>query len=61
MWGRHIAEQPGQIAYSLWDSKVNRLFLPPMYGPASSGDIGSLATSLGLDPAAVAAHGRSLQ
>jgi tricarballylate dehydrogenase len=50
MWGRHIAEQPGQIAYSLWDSKVNRLFLPPMYGAASSGDIGSLAASLGLDP-----------
>jgi tricarballylate dehydrogenase len=55
MWGRHIAEQPGQIAYSLWDSKVTRLFLPPMYVPASSGDIGSLATSLGLDPGIVAA------
>jgi tricarballylate dehydrogenase len=49
-WGRHIAEQPQQIAYSLWDAKVNRLFLPPMYGPHSASDIHSLAAALGLDP-----------
>ena len=24
IWGRNIAEQPGQIAYSIWDAKVNR-------------------------------------
>ena len=34
IWGRNIAGQPGQIAYSIWDAKVRRLFLPPMYGPA---------------------------
>jgi tricarballylate dehydrogenase len=50
IWGRNIAGQPGQIAYSIWDSKVHGLFLPPMYGPASAGDLPALARALGLDP-----------
>ncbi len=25
IWGRLIAQQPSQIAYTLWDSKVNHL------------------------------------
>jgi tricarballylate dehydrogenase len=54
IWGGNIAEQPGQIAYSLWDAKVRRLFLPPMYRPAEAGSIGELAGMLGLDPRAVA-------
>jgi tricarballylate dehydrogenase len=49
-WGTHIARQPGQLAYSLWDAKVNRLFLPPMYGVTSAPDVPSLAASLRLDP-----------
>ena len=49
IWGRNIAEQPGQIAYSIWDAKVARLFLPPMYAPAQADSIGALAASLGLD------------
>jgi tricarballylate dehydrogenase len=49
IWGRNIAGQPGQIAYSLWDSKVNRLFLPPMYGPVSGGSVAEVAHRLGLD------------
>lgn len=53
MWGRHIAEQPGQIAFSFWDSKVEDLFLPPMYGVDSADDFGTLAAGLGLDPAVV--------
>jgi tricarballylate dehydrogenase len=53
-WGTHIARQPGQIAYSLWDSKVSGLFLPPMYGTTSAADIRILATALGLDPGRVA-------
>ncbi len=53
IWGRNVAGQPGQIAYSLWDAKVNERFLPPMYRPATAGDIGSLADLLGLDPVAV--------
>ena len=53
IWGRNIAGQPGQIAYSIWDAKVNRLFLPPMYPPVVAGDIGTVATGLGLDAGAV--------
>jgi tricarballylate dehydrogenase len=54
IWGRNVAGQPGQIAYSLWDSKVNEQFLPPMFRPSVAGDIRSLASELGLSPDAVA-------
>jgi len=53
IWGRNIAGQPGQIAYSIWDSAVNGLFLPPMYKPAVAADVAGVATRLGLDPCAV--------
>ena len=52
-WGRHIAERPNQIAYSLWDSKVRDLFLPPMYGCTSADSIGEVARRLGLDATTV--------
>ena len=55
IWGRTVAGQPGQIAWSLWDAKVSEWFLPPMFRPATAPDIGSLAGLLGLDPAAVRA------
>jgi tricarballylate dehydrogenase len=53
VWGGHIARRDGQIAYSLWDSKVNHLFLPPMYGVAGAADLEGLARELDLDPGAV--------
>jgi tricarballylate dehydrogenase len=53
IWGRNIAGQPGQVAYSIWDSAVNHLFLPPMYGPVVADDIAGVAQGLGLSPAAV--------
>lgn len=49
IWGRKIAEQPDQIAYCLWDSKVQGLFLPPMFGATTGDTIGDVATQLGLD------------
>ena len=49
LWGRTIAEQPGQMAYSLWDTKVNSLFLSPMFGPAKANSISELSRDLGLD------------
>jgi tricarballylate dehydrogenase len=52
-WGRHIAERPNQIAYSLWDSKVTRLFLPPMYGWVQAGSVAAVARQLGLEPPGV--------
>jgi tricarballylate dehydrogenase len=59
IWGRNVAGQPGQIAYSLWDEKVRGLFLPPMYPPVSAGSVQDLAAALGLNPDAVAATVRS--
>jgi tricarballylate dehydrogenase len=53
IWGSNIARQVGQIAYSIWDAKVNRLFLPPMYGPVTAPDIPALARALGLPEPAV--------
>jgi tricarballylate dehydrogenase len=55
VWGAHIAGQPDQFAVSLWDSKVNNLFIPPMYGVTSANDIGEVARLVGLDGGAVAA------
>jgi len=52
-WGGHIAMQPGQIAYALWDRKVQGRFIPPMYGAYQADTVGALALQLGLDPAAV--------
>ena len=48
-WGRLIAEQPGQIAYCIVDSKTIHSFLPPMYQPFCAGTIQSLAKMLGVD------------
>jgi tricarballylate dehydrogenase len=53
IWGRNIAGQPDQLIFSLWDSKVSRLFLPPMYGVTTADDLGELAGKLGLDVGAV--------
>lgn len=54
IWGRNIALQPDQIAYSLWDSKVHGAFLPPMYGVYEAPTIGEVAELLDLQPQAVA-------
>lgn len=48
IWGRLVAQQPGQIAHSIIDSKAQGLFMPSVY-PAVRGDsIGELAGKLGL-------------
>ena len=48
IWGRLVAQQPEQIAFSLIDSKALGLFMPSVY-PAVRGDsIPELAASLGL-------------
>jgi tricarballylate dehydrogenase len=55
IWGGNIARQPGQIAYALWDSRVQGLFLPPMYGAYRDDTLAGLSRQLGLDPGKVAA------
>jgi tricarballylate dehydrogenase len=49
IWGRNIALQPDQIAYCIWDSKVQNLFLPPMYGAYRGDTVEDLASAMGLD------------
>ena len=51
IWGRLIAEQPGQIAYVLLDAKSIDAFMPPLYPPLEAGSIGELAAQVHIDPA----------
>lgn len=49
IWGRLIAEQPGQIAFCIVDAKTVECFLPPLYKPVQAGTVEELAGALGLD------------
>jgi tricarballylate dehydrogenase len=53
IWGRLVAQQPGQIAYCIIDAKMLRLFMPSMYPAIEAPTIGALAAKLGLDPGAL--------
>jgi tricarballylate dehydrogenase len=53
IWGRLVAGQPDQIAYSIIDAKSMGKFMPPVFPPEKSDTIRGLAAKLGLDPAAV--------
>ena len=55
IWGRLIAQQPDQIAYSIIDAKALELFMPSLFPPIQSDTIEGLATALGLDPATLTA------
>lgn len=50
IWGKLIAEQPDQMAFSIIDSKAKDLFLPTMFEPYKAESIRDLAVQLGLDP-----------
>ena len=51
IWGRLIAGQPEQIAYSIIDAKSMGRFMPPMYPPFKGQSMSELAASLELDAA----------
>jgi tricarballylate dehydrogenase len=53
IWGRLIAQQPDQIAYSIIDAKSINLFMPSIFQPISAPSIGELADKLGLNRAAL--------
>ncbi len=55
IWGRLVAQQPDQIAYSIIDAKAEELFLPSIYPPIRAQTIDGLAAALGLEPAALRA------
>ena len=50
IWGTLIAQQPGQIAYGIVDSKAIDRFLPPMFKPYQADTLEALAPQLGLAP-----------
>lgn len=51
IWGRLVAQQPGQTGYSIFDEKAMKLFMPSVYPAIAAPTIAELATKLGLDPA----------
>jgi tricarballylate dehydrogenase len=51
VWGRLIAQQPGQIAWSIFDAKVEPLFMPSVYAPYKADTLAGLAAQIGADPA----------
>ena len=48
-WGRLVAQQPGQIGYSIIDSKVLGRFMPPVFPGEKADTLEELADKLGLD------------
>ena len=55
IWGRLVAGQPDQIAYSIIDAKSMGKFMPPVFPPLKAANIGELAAAMKLDPAALEA------
>jgi tricarballylate dehydrogenase len=53
IWGRLVAGQPDQIAYSIIDAKSMGRFMPPVFPPEKAQSIGELAGKLGLDATAL--------
>jgi len=49
IWGRLTALQPGQIAYSIIDSKAIGRFMPPVFPGTRAESLADLARQLGLD------------
>jgi tricarballylate dehydrogenase len=65
IWGRLVAKQPDQIAYSIIDAKSIDLFMPSVFPPFEADTLAELAGKLDLDPAtfesAVTAFNRSVK
>ena len=56
IWGKLIAQQPDQIAYSIVDAKALPHFMPSVFPPVESGSVAELASALGIDPNALVAE-----
>lgn len=53
IWGRLVAAQPEQVAYSIIDARAINLFMPSVYPPLSGNTLEELAEKLGLPAVAV--------
>ena len=49
IWGRLVAQQPGQTAYSIIDSKAIGRFMPPVFEGVQAASLPELAGKLSLD------------
>ena len=49
IWGRLVAQQPGQTAYSIIDAKAIGRFMPPVFPGVKANTLAELASQLGLD------------
>ena len=49
IWGRLVAHQPGQLAYSVIDAKAIGRFMPPVFPGEKADSLEQLARQLGLD------------
>ncbi|MDO4231862.1 MAG: FAD-dependent tricarballylate dehydrogenase TcuA [Lautropia sp.] len=49
IWGRLVAQQPGQIGYSIIDAKAKGRFMPPVFEGAEANTLEDLARQLSLD------------
>lgn len=48
IWGRLVADQPGQIAYSIVDANAESLFMPPVFPAIKADTIEALASELNI-------------
>jgi tricarballylate dehydrogenase len=55
IWGRLVAQRPGQVAYVIIDSKSERLFMPSVFPAIRTDSVAELAGRFGLDGAALEA------
>ena len=49
IWGRLVAQQPGQVGYSIIDAKAVGRFMPPVFPGVKADSLPELAQQLGLD------------
>ena len=49
IWGRLVAQQPGQVGYSIIDAKAVGRFMPPVFPGVKADTLPDLARQLGLD------------
>jgi tricarballylate dehydrogenase len=55
IWGRLVAQQPDQIAYSIVDAKAVGRFMPSVFPPIVAGSIRELGSALGISAGTLAA------
>jgi tricarballylate dehydrogenase len=51
IWGRLVAQQPGQVAWSIIDAKAIGRFMPPVFPGVKADSLPALARQIGVDEA----------